>query len=323
MKYIAALLFPALAVTATANPFMGIYQGTFHPDEENTIEARAYVIPEGDDVYYRIVLRTEGENSPQDEAPLEVHGHRNGEEVIIGDRAGGYGWNGGIQSGQLRIQSAYGQYYELEKQTVKSPNEGLEAPENAVVLLPYEPGEKPDMSAWTNQEWEALENGAMQVKNGANRTRQSFGDIRQLHLEFKLPLEPNNRGQGRANSGLFLADTYEVQILDSFGIMPHTSGDCGGLYHIARAVTNANLPPMTWQTYDIAFRAARIADDGSVESAPRITVFLNGVLIHDFQEIPHPTSNPNSDHKARGPLQLQDHGHPIQFRNIWLVEGTP
>jgi hypothetical protein len=165
-----------------------------------------------------------------------------------------------------------------------------------------------------------LENGAVEVREGATYTKERFGDIKHLHLEFYLPLEPRERGQGRGNSGVFLNDAYEVQILDSFGLV-ETAGDCGSLYSIKRPDVNASLPPLTWQTYDLELRAPRFNDNGSVREAARVTVLLNGIKIHDHVEIPHPTANPKAVQTATGPIQLQDHGHPIQFRNIWLVKG--
>jgi hypothetical protein len=120
---------------------------------------------------------------------------------------------------------------------------------------------------------------------------------------------------------VFLNDTYEVQVLDSFGLV-HTSGDCGGLYNLKRADVNACLPPETWQTYDIEFRAPRMNGDGSVREAARLTVYHNGIRIHDNVELPYPTANPKAKVRATGPIQLQDHSHPIQFRNIWLVKGS-
>ena len=168
---------------------------------------------------------------------------------------------------------------------------------------------------WTNDAWVALPDGSMQItpKRGANRTKQQFGDIKQLHVEFWLPLEPKERGQGRADSGVYVDDQYEVQVLDSFGLV-ETSGDCGGIYNVARPRVNASLPPEVWQTYDITFRAARMDAGGKVTELPRLTVIHNGVKIHDNLEIP------GNRHRAKGPLQLQDHGHRIQFRNIWVVE---
>jgi hypothetical protein len=234
----------------------------------------------------------------------------------LSGRSGGYAWKGQIKDGTLMAKTEYGQFFEMKKIESKSPNAGLKPPANAVVLLAYEAGKAPDLSNWTNAAWVALPEGSMQITpgKGANRTKQQFGDVKQLHVEFWLPLEPPARGQGRANSGVFLADTYEVQVLDSFGLVD-TSGDCGALYNVARPRVNASLPPETWQTYDITFRAARMDASGKVTELPRVTVIHNGVKIQDNLEIPM------ARHRAKGPLQLQDHGHKIQFRNIWLVEA--
>ncbi len=308
-----------LSVCATADPFMGQYAGTFYADSQVQMPAKAVVVAEGED-HYRIRIETPDTGADRAGATVEVYGHRNGYECLIGDRSGGYHWGGRISGDHISIGSAYGQHFELDKIESKSPRAGLKPPADAIVLLAYEGNVKPDLSAWTNQQWKALDNGAMQVNKGATRTKESFGDIKHLHLEFWLPLEPLNRGQGRCNSGLFFNDAYEVQILDSFGLV-ETSGDCGSLYDVKRPDVNASLPPETWQTYDIEFRAPRLNSDGSVKEAARITVYLNGVKIQDNVEIPHPTANPKQEVKAKGQIQLQDHSHPIQFRNIWLVKG--
>jgi hypothetical protein len=297
-----------------ADDFMGVYRGTFSPDSAVNLAAAAQVIAEGDG-YYRVVITSPGKEGFEG-ATVEIYGRQFGPEVGLFGRAGGYHWSGNIKDRTLFATSGYGQFFRLARIEPQSPKAGLEPPAGAVVLLPFKPGTPPDASQWTNAEWKVLDNGSMQCApgKGENRTRREFGSIQHLHVEFWLPLEPGNRGQGRANSGVYLADHYEVQVLDSFGLT-HTSGDCGGLYGIARARINASLPPETWQTYDISFEPAKLDEQGRATIAPRITVHHNGVLIHDRQEIPM------KNHRLKGPLQLQDHGHPIQFRNIWLVEG--
>jgi hypothetical protein len=299
-----------------AGPFMGEYEGVFHADSKTTLKAVGKVVDEGD--RHRLVLYTTAETPIDQGAYVEISGQVDGSQLALFGLSGGYAWKGQIQDGTLRAQSGYGQYFEMKKIESKSPNAGLKPPANAVVLLAYEPGKAPteDMkNNWTNDAWVALPDGSMQItpKRGANRTRQQFGDIKQLHIEFWLPLEPKERGQGRANSGVYLADRYEVQVLDSFGLLD-TSGDCGGIYNVARPRVNASLPPEVWQTYDITFRAPRMDANGKVTELPRLTVIFNGVKIHDNLEIPM------ARHRAKGPLQLQDHGHKIQFRNIWVVE---
>jgi hypothetical protein len=310
----AALLLTHGLPAVWADDFMGQYQGTFLPDGTVKLEATAQVVAEGDG-YYRVVVTAAGRDG-YDGASVEIYGRQFGPEVGLFGRAGGYHWNGSIKNGTLVANSDYGLSFRLNRLESQSPKAGLKPPEGAVVLLPFEAGRQPDLSHWTNPAWKALDDGSMECAPGKreNRTRREFGRIEHLHLEFRLPLEPSHRGQGRANSGVYLADHYEVQVLDSFGLV-HTSGDCGGLYGIARARVNACLPPETWQTYDITFEPATLDSDGKVVAAPRITVLHNGVVIHERQEIP------GSKHRLQGPLQLQDHGHPIQYRNIWLVEG--
>jgi len=307
-------LIHCLAAGLWAGPFMGEYEGSFHPDQKDTFKTIGKVIQEGERSY-RVVLSTSSETAVTEGAFVEVYGTEFGPETVLYGRSGGYEWRGLIKDGNLALRSQYGQHFELKKIESKSPRAGVKPPANAIVLLAYRPKKAPDMSAWVNREWKALGDGSMQVVpgKGANRTKQQFGDIKHLHIEFKLPLEPLNRGQGRANSGVYLADRYEVQVLDSFGLT-HTSGDCGGIYNVARARVNACLPPETWQTYDITFRAPRLDANGEVKDLPRMTVLHNGVKIHDNLEIPM------KNHRAKGPLQLQDHSHKIQFRNIWVVE---
>jgi hypothetical protein len=292
---------------------MGEYEGTFHADSKVTLKAVGKVVDEGD--RHRVVLYTTPETPIDQGAYVEISGQVEGAEMPLSGRSGGYAWKGEIKAGSLTAKSEYGQYFEMKKIESKSPRAGVKPPENAVVLLAYEPGKTPDLGNWTNAAWVALPDGSMQITpgKGANKTKQQFGDIKQLHIEFWLPLQPTKRGQGRANSGVYLADNYEVQVLDSFGLV-ETSGDCGGIYNVARPRVNASLPPEIWQTYDITFRSPRMDADGKVTELPRLTVVHNGVKIHDGLEIPM------ARHRAKGPLQLQDHSHKIQFRNIWLVE---
>ncbi|MHB1305684.1 MAG: 3-keto-disaccharide hydrolase [Limisphaerales bacterium] len=304
----------AAQLLAAADQFMGEYRGSFSPDTAVKLEATAKVVAEGDG-YYRVVMTSPGRDG-REGAVIEIYGREFGPEVGLFGRAGGYDWSGSIKHGQLFATSGYEQSFQLTRIESQSPKAALPPPAGAVVLLPFEPERTAELSQWTNREWKALDHGVMEAApgKGANRTRREFGRIQQLHLEFWLPREPRNRGQGRANSGVYLADHYEVQILDSFGLT-HTSGDCGGLYGIARARVNASLPPETWQTYDITFEPAELDARGQTAQPPRITVWHNGVLIHDRQEIPM------KKHRLQGPLQLQDHGHPIRFRNIWLIEA--
>ena len=142
-----------------------------------------------------------------------------------------------------------------------------------------------------------------------------------LHLEFRTPYMPHARGQGRGNSGVYIQQRYEVQILDSFGL-EGVENECGGLYKQKRADINMCLPPLSWQTYDIYFTAARYAEDRKTKVIPaRITVLHNGVPVHYHREITAKTGGGKVEGPELFPINLQDHGNPVTFRNIWIVPG--
>lgn len=141
-----------------------------------------------------------------------------------------------------------------------------------------------------------------------------------MHLEFMLSYMPSARGQGRANSGCYAQGRYEVQILDSFGLSGEHN-ECGGIYSVKKPDVNMCFPPLSWQTYEIDFTAAKFDDAGKKTADARITVKHNGVVIHNDVAVPKATTAaPVPEGKDPGPIYLQDHGNPIRFRNIWVVE---
>ncbi len=311
-----------------SNPIMsqsniGDYEGIFYADTIHELQASAQVVGEGGN-YYRIILSAISDNDEQEGICLELNGIGQNRQISIYGRMGGYPWQGNIQEGNMTVQGGYGQRFELQRIEKQSPTEGMEPPENGVILLPYTPDVAPDMSAWSNPNWAALDDGSMRIVpgSGSNQTIEQFGDIEHLHIEFKLPNESRHLDQYRCNSGIILAETYEIQVLDSYGVF-QTAGDCGAIYNIERPLINASFPPNIWQTYDITFKAPEMDTNGEIVTLPKITVLHNGVKIHDNLEIPYPTANRNRPHKARGPISLQHHdvGHNIQFRNIWLIKG--
>jgi hypothetical protein len=168
-----------LSNTLSARTFMGEYEGTFYPDKKFKMDATADVVVEGDG-NYRIVIDAKSKGPAQEGAFIEIYGKRTGETVTIKDRTGGYEWKGEIKDGKLHVRGHYGLRFELKKIESKSPRAGAKPPPNAVILLPYEAGKKPDMSGWTNSNWLALDNGSMQIVKGkgSNRTRQQFSDIK-------------------------------------------------------------------------------------------------------------------------------------------------
>lgn len=148
-------------------------------------------------------------------------------------------------------------------------------------------------------------------------TKHKFGSHK-LHIEFRTPFKPKARGQARGNSGVYIQGRYECQVLDSFGLEGENN-ECGGIYSISRPAVNACFPPLTWQTYDIDFTAARYDGDRKVHNA-RVTIRHNGIVIHKDLELPHGTPGKNPEGPGPDVIYLQGHGNPVVYRNIWVVE---
>jgi hypothetical protein len=197
---------------------------------------------------------------------------------------------------------------------------GKKPPEGAVVL--FDGG---DLEGWVAQgdpskpaEW-PVSGPVFTVGGGKGniRTKDTFGSC-DIHLEFACPYEPDDHGQARGNSGVYLGGVYELQVLDSYGLDPQTN-DCGAIYQQHKPAVNACKPPLQWQTYDITFKKAKV-EDGKVVAKARLTVLQNGLKILDDVEIdPTPGNVPGFEAGKDGPLMLQDHGDAVQYRNIWLV----
>ncbi len=203
-----------------------------------------------------------------------------------------------------------------DKQDVKS----TPPPEGAVVLF-----DGKSLDGWVKRNgkdkpaWKLVDGGAMQVSGGDIRTEKTFGGHFKLHVEFRVPYMPSAKGQGRGNSGVYVQGRYEVQVLDSYGLQSKDN-DCGGIYGVAAPLTNACKAPTVWQSYDIDFAAPKCENGKKVEPA-RITVVHNGVKIHDNVKITkdNTTAGMGGDPCTPGPIMLQDHGNPVQYRNIWLL----
>lgn len=197
------------------------------------------------------------------------------------------------------------------------------APSDAVVLF-----DGKNLDAWKSARTGAaagwkVDNGEMVVGPGTGdiQTKESFGDV-QLHLEWMGPALPADKvNQDRGNSGVFLQDVYEVQVLDNFENKTYVNGMVGSIYKQVPPLVNATLPAEKWQTYDIIFTAPRFAADGSLASPARVTVMHNGVLVQNNTVLKGGTTYigaPSYRPHADMPLRLQDHGHLVRFRNIWL-----
>ena len=149
------------------------------------------------------------------------------------------------------------------------------------------------------------------------KTKQQFTNF-SLHCEFLLPFKPAARGQDRGNSGVYLQDRYEVQVLDSFGLKGEDN-ECGGIYSQAKPLVNMCYPPLTWQTYDIDFTSAKFDDAGKKTKNAILTVKHNGVVIHDNLELKGPTGGGKKEERTGGAIQLQGHGNPVFYRNVWVA----
>ncbi len=289
-------------------PFMGEYEGTMTPKGET----KALVYGTGGDAYKVVLLLPEKQGA---EGRVEMTGKAENDKKLM---FAGSDWSGTLEDQKIVIQKGDAKF-EGKFTVRKSPTEGQKPPKDAIVLLPFEEGKETNLDAWTNKNWKLLPTGAVQVASGDNRTTKEFSDF-QLHIEFMLPYVPTATGQARGNSGLFLMDRYEIQVLDSFGLLPQYN-DCGAVYTIQPPLTNACLPPLRWQTYDITFHAPRLDDTGKVAKKAVVTVLQNGVKIHDNFEIPHPTGSAKKMAEVKAaPFRLQDHGNPTKFRNMWVVE---
>jgi hypothetical protein len=193
-----------------------------------------------------------------------------------------------------------------------------DAPSDATVLF-----DGTNLTAWTptKQPWK-VENGYFEVvpNSGDLRTKERFGDV-QLHVEWAAPAQVRGDSQNRGNSGIFLHGRYEVQVLDSFDNLTYPDGQAGALYGQWPPLVNPVRRPGEWQSYDIVFEAPRFEATRLVKPA-FMTVFLNGVLLHNRRELMGPTVHRAlATYVVQPPedsLVLQDHQQPVRYRNIWV-----
>ncbi len=227
------------------------------------------------------------------------HGHKAATGTISGDT--------------FTVKIEGGEAISLKKTTRVSPSMGAKPSAGAIVL--FDGTGKTEWKGGRVDEKTKLLN-----TDGADiLTLKKFNNYT-MHVEFLLPYRPDARGQGRGNSGFYQVDHYEVQILDSFGL-DGKNNETGGVYTKAEPKLNMCLSPLVWQAYDVEFTNAVADETGKKIKNARMTLKLNGVLIHDNLEITGKTGGSRNDPEGTpGPIKLQGHGNPLQFRNIWIVE---
>ena len=201
-------------------------------------------------------------------------------------------------------------------------------PKDAIVLF-----DGRDLSKWAHNDGKAaswiVRDGYFEVRPGSGGlvTRDSLPGDMQLHIEWMAPHPPKGSGQDRGNSGVFLMSRYEVQILDSHGNVTYPDGQAGAVYGQFPPLVNASRPPGVWQSYDIVFHGPRFDSSGRLTKPATVTLMHNAVLVQDNVTLSGPVGHyarpPYEAHPEKMPLGLQDHDHPVRFRNIWVREVKP
>jgi len=301
---------------------MGSYEGFWHAKNGTQGRLVAQIRPVSNNRYDGFILMTRPKNQPVTALLLNqgtatttgVHftgttAEKNSQGELLAKTVGECELKNGKLTGNFTGDLGEGTF-EASKAEKKSRSMGAKPPKRAIVLF-----DGKNANGWEDFHWPITNDGAIEVKNGDIHASDKLSSFR-LHLEFRTPYMPAETGQARGNSGVYLQSKYEVQILDSFGLYPLQDNDCGGVYKVQAPQLNACLPPMEWQTFDITY----IEGNPAKKEPPVITVIQNGVTVVDHAKVPEPLvkSGTGGGEENRGFLKLQDHGNPVQYRNIWV-----
>jgi len=310
-------LSPLIAAEKSKQPTWTEYDKAVKEDPDFSIQGEYFkqgalygiqVVALGDEKFEAYLLEggLPGLGWTKDNLRTKLSGEREG-EVITFAKTQDFGLIIAGQTAKLSGKAVE----ELPRIQRQSPTLGAKAPDGASVLF-----NGTGIDNWINGK---MENGLL-LSTGTT-SKETFKDYT-LHLEFLTPYKPHARGQGRGNSGVYFGGRWETQVLDSFGL-DGLMNECGGIYSVAAPSVNMCLPPLTWQTYDVNFTDAKFDADGKRTAWPRMTVKLNGVVIHQDQELSKDltTASPmNGPLKDEGrPVFLQNHSNPVFFRNIWVL----
>ncbi|NLR82044.1 DUF1080 domain-containing protein [Chitinophaga eiseniae] len=222
-------------------------------------------------------------------------------------------------NGQMKPEET--EVWEPVPKVITPGTEVLTAPSDAIILFNGKNLDNWEAEKGGPAQWE-VKNDIMTVVKGTGviKTKQQFEDF-QLHIEWRTPAEVKGESQGRGNSGIFMQEYYELQVLDNYNNRTYSNGQAGSFYKQRIPLVNACKKPGEWQTYDVIWTAPRFNEDGSLKSPARATVLQNGVLVQNNVELDGSTQYIGKpSYVKHGPksIALQDHGNPVSYRNIWI-----
>lgn len=279
-------------------------EGTVFGGAPGALGAQVVALGKGEFHVYLLEGGLPGAGWKRGQGRLRLDAKRQGQATTIT----GEGLQGTIADGRLTLAGRG--TAKLQRTERTSPTLGLRPPAGAVLLF----GD----ANQGKENWVGGHLSPLGYLIGDAESRQKFGDAT-VHLEFMLSYMPTARGQGRSNSGVYIHDCYELQVLDSFGLTGENN-ECGGFYSIKAPDVNMCLPPLVWQTYDIEYTGPRYDASGNKTACARITVKHNGVTIHEQVELPKATPGRKPEGPGPRALFLQGHGNRVQYRNVWVHE---
>ena len=291
---------------------VGEFTGTVSTESPETSRLALQIVADGSGNFEaaQYVGGLPGETGTEQPPAIRLVGRRNDDLLVLS--GGPYAVL--AQPDHCLVVDRDGKYLgRLDRVRRQSPTLGAAPPPDAIVLFDGD-GVKQFSRA------RVTEDGLL--AEGAD-LRPMFQDFN-LHAEFMLPYMPAARDQARGNSGIYLQSRYELQILDSFGLTPVNNG-CGSVYTVRPPDVNMCLPPLVWQTYDVVFTSPRWASDGTKLKNARLSVWQNGVQIHNDVELANKTGLGQPEAPTLLPILLQDHTNPVRFRNLWIIDrgATP